>query len=157
MSQTTTVAVSGTNPQVAQGTLNRLRSSLVIPNFPSLNATASYLGRAGVSLGFEGNTTLFINTLTGAVTSPEPYLKASISIQLLKTQALSGLYKAQMESDSRLGQITVKSDATTLPDYVITNCAIETLRELSMNGEDPHFMITIGGYYMINNNLWNLV
>lgn len=143
------------NPLVQQGTLNRLRGSVVVADFPSLNVTAPYLGEAGISLALEGETTAFINTMTGAVTSPEPYMLASCVVNVLKTQALSDLYKQQMEADARIGQITVRPDTSTLGSYVLVNCAIESVAPMTFNGRDAGFAVTIKGYYNVNSNLWN--
>lgn len=142
------------NPLIDQGTLNRLRGSLVVADSPELNVTAPYLGEAGISLGLEGQTTVFLNTMTGAVTSPEPYMLASVAVSLLKTQSLSDIYKQRMESDARIGQITVRPDAATLGNYVLVNCAIESVGNLSFNGRDAGFGVTIKGYYNVNANLW---
>lgn len=146
-----------TNPNIAQGTLNRLRGSVVVTDFPALNITAPFLGRGGISISFEGETTTFINTNTGAVTSPEPYQATTVTVNLLKTQGLAAQYEAQRQTLSTIGDITVVSDATTLPAYNITNCAILNVRELSFNGEDAGYVVTLHGYYSINNALWNLV
>lgn len=43
-----------TNPLIPQGTLNRVRASVVWPSFPNLNVTASYLGRMGIRLSLDG-------------------------------------------------------------------------------------------------------
>lgn len=144
-----------TNPLVAQGTLNRLRASVTWPNFPQLNVTASYLGKMGIRLALEGESTLFIPTMTGAVTSPEPYMAVTVTIHLLKTQQLAALYKAQMEASALIGDGTVRPDASTLPPYQITNCAIESVRELNFGGDDAEFAVAVKGYYLINNNLWS--
>ena len=58
------------NPQVLQGTLNRLLASVVYANFPQLNVTSAYLAKEAISIGFDGDTSLLIGTLTSAVTSP---------------------------------------------------------------------------------------
>lgn len=144
-----------TNPLVAQGTLNRLRASVTWTNFPQLNVTASYLGKMGIRLALDGESTLFIPTMTGAVTSPEPYMSITLTIHLLKTQQLAALYKAQMEATALIGDGTVRPDASTLPPYQITNCAIESVRELNFAGDDAEFAVTCKGYYLINNNLWS--
>lgn len=145
------------NPLVVQGTLNRLRGSITIANFPQLNVTAPYLGKAGISLSLDGDTTLFLPTMTGAVTSPEPYMMATVTINLLKTQALASAYKAQMEATSLIGDFTVRADTSALPDYYMTNGAIQSVRELSFAGEDAGYMVALRAYYILNNNLWNLL
>lgn len=143
------------NPQVPQGTLNRLRASVVIPQFPQLNVTAAFLGEEAIRLSFEGESTTFINTLTGAVTSPEPYIAATVSINLLKTQQLANLYKRQMEQSAILGDLTIRPDASTLNPYLLENCAIESVPELNFGGRDAAYRVVIKGFYIVNNILWN--
>ena len=143
------------NPLIAQGTLNRLRASVVWASNASLNVTAPYLGREGIRLALEGETTTFINTMTGAVTSPEPYQVVNLTINLLKTQGLAAVYKGQMELSALIGDGTVYPDASTLPVYSIINCAIQSVRELSFAGEDAGWAVSIKGYYLVNSALWS--
>lgn len=143
------------NPLITQGTLNRLQASVTWPDYPALNVTASYLGKEGVRLALDGNSTTFLPTMTGAVTSPEPYQMLTLTINLLKTQGLAGQYKNQMETLSLLGNGTVRPDTTSLPSYSIVNAAIESVRELNFSGEDAGFAVTIRGYYLINSSLYN--
>lgn len=143
------------NPLITQGTLNRLRGSVIIPSHPELNITAAYLGKEGISLSLEGETTLYIPTMTGAVTSAEPYQMCSVSINLLKTQFVSNLYKQRQELLSTIGDITVRPDTSTLGDYPLFNCAIRNVAELSFNGQDAGYRVTLGGYYCINNLLFD--
>lgn len=145
------------NPLVALGTLNRLRGAVVVTNFTALNVTASYLGKNGISLALEGNATEMINVMTGMVTAPEPYMPATISIHLLRTQGLSAAWRAQLEAQSTIGNVQVHSDASTFPEYTFQNCAIRTIREMPFDGSDPGFVITITGTYVINNSLWSLL
>jgi len=145
-----------TNPLIAQGTLNRLRGSLVITDHSSLNVTAPYLGKEGIGLSLEGDATGILPTMTGTVTSPEPYQICSVSVNLLKTNGLAARYKAQMEDNSVLGDITVIPDTSSLPNYPLRNCAIQSVQPLKLNGEDAGFTVNITGYYVINNSLWDL-
>lgn len=143
------------NPLVAQGTLNRLRASIIWNSFPSLNITAPFLGRAGISFALEGNTTVFLPTMTGAVTSQEPYLMFTAAVSLIKAQSFSDLYKQQWENSAQLGDGTIRPDASTLSPFPIINCAIESVGPMSFNGEDAGIGISIRGYYLINQSLWN--
>lgn len=145
------------NPNVNQGTLNRIRASFVIPDHPELNVNASNLGLEGISIDFGKDAVVMIDTLTGRVTSPEPYIPASISIHLLKTQNLSNLYKLRLEKLATIGDTTTYPDASTLASFSVKNCAIEKVAVLKMNGTDAGFMVTIGGTYQINDDLFNLV
>lgn len=142
------------NPLVAQGVLNRLLGSVTWSAFPTLNVTASYLGREGIRLALQGDATTFINTMTGAVTSSEPYQVVEMRVMLLKTQALAGLYKAQYETATVLGDCTVRSDSALLPVYQFTNCAIRSVPNLEFDGSNADFPVIIGGYYQINSSLW---
>lgn len=141
-------------PLVAQGTLNRLLGSVAFVDAPELNVTASYLGEEGIGLGLEGETTTFINTMTGAITSPEPYQRANITLHLLRTQPLADAFKQRMESNAIVGDLTVYTDSTTLSTYPITNCAIESVGALRINGKDAGFVVSIKGYYNVNSALW---
>lgn len=144
------------NPMIPQGTLNRLRGSMNITGSPELNVTASFLAEAGITFQLEGATTEFINTMVGVVTSPQPFMMATCVVNILKTQGIAALYKARMESDARIGDFVVTPDAVTLPTYIINNAAIESVREMTFNGKDPGFSITLKGAYFINNDLWNI-
>ena len=142
------------NPLVDQGTLNRLKGSVVWQNFSALNVTAPFLNREGIRLALDGDATRFLPTLTGAVTSPEPYQMVTLTINLLKTQGLAAQYKRQMETQTVLGDCVVRPDTIALPPYDLVNCALESVRELSFSGEDAGFSVTVRGYYNINSSLY---
>jgi hypothetical protein len=144
------------NPLVAQGTLNRVKASLSWVDFPQLNVTAPFLGRDGISLGLEGNSTAFLPTMTGTVTSPEPYMMVGVTVHLLKPQSLCQLYKDKWESLALLGNGVVRPDVTEgLGPFDIVNCAIESIREMRFNGTDDGFVVMIRGSYVVNNDLWS--
>ena len=144
------------NPIVPQGALNRLRASVTVTGFPGLNITASYLGKEGISLSFDGLITTPIETMVGVVPSPEPYQKVTVSAHLLKTQALANAWKQQLESLSLIGDITVRSDAATLDPYQLSNCYITNISPQKFAGDDAGWVISLGGVYYVNASLWNL-
>ena len=144
-----------TNPLIDQGSLNRLRATVTIPNNPQLNVTPPYLGPNGVSMTLEGEVTRNLPTMAGTVTSPEPYQMVTVTIQLLRSQALSAQYKATQETNSLIGPITVRPDAVTLPDYTFQNCSITGTAPMTFNGGEPGYVVTIKGYYPTNSSLWN--
>lgn len=143
------------NPLIAQGSLNKVRASVTWPSFTTLNVTAPYLGKAGIRLTLQGESTLYLPTMTGAVTSQEPYMMIEMVINLIKPQALANLYKQQMETNSLIGDGSVRPDATALGVYQLTNCAIKGVRELDFSGEHEGFAVTIGGYYLTNSSLFS--
>jgi len=142
------------NPNVPQGTINRLRASVTLPDHPELNITSPFLGKAGISLAFEGNSTVYVDTMTGAVTSPEPYLKCTITCHLLKTQNLADRYKKQMETLALIGDGTVRSDSQALSPWTLINLSIQSVRELSFAGDDAGYVVAIGAYYPTNQALY---
>ncbi len=142
------------NPLISQGTLNRLRGTVTWTDFPELNVSAPFLGKEAMRLSLEGEATTFIDTLTGSVTSPEPYMAVSLTLNLLKTQRLSDLYKRKMETSALLGSGTVRGDSAILSPYDLINCGIQAIRELNFSGDDAGFVVSIKGYYNINNALW---
>lgn len=143
------------NPLVSQGTLNRLRGSFLLPDIPGLNVTAPYLGKEGMRLSLEGDATKFFDSLTGMVTSPEPYLPINLRLNLLRTQPLANAYKDQMELDALVGDCTVRTDSNVLGLYEMVNCSIMNVSELQINGEDAGYAVAIKGTYYINSALWN--
>jgi hypothetical protein len=144
------------NPLTDQGQINRLLASVNVTNFTALNVTPSYLGREGISIAFEGEGTTYIPTMTGGVTSPEPYQIVMVTMHLLKSQALASAYKSQFETSSLLGPISVYPDSAALPAYDFTNAALMgSPRDLNLSGADAGFLVTMRAYYNINNALWN--
>lgn len=143
------------NPLVPQGTINRLVASIVVNNFAQLNVTPPFLGKDAIKLSFEGVTTTYIPTQTGAVTSPEPYQQVSVSVHLLKTQNLANLYKLQLENDARIGDLTVRPDVLTMTPWYLFNCSIMNVAELNFDGSDAGYRVTLGGIYYINSSLFN--
>lgn len=144
------------NPLVAQGTLNRLQASVIFTSFPGLNITPAFLGEEMIGIALQGKSVTYINTATGAVSSPEPYMPVEVTANLLKTQSLAGQFKAQMETISLLGDCTVRPDSIALPPYSFINCSITGVRELRLNGKDAGYNISIEGYYLVNATLWDL-
>lgn len=143
------------NPLIPQGTVNRLVSSLTWENFPELNVTPPYLSREMMRFARDGNAVTFIPTATGQATSPEPYLMVTITMVLLKTQGLAAAYEAQLQSNATLGECTIRPDVTEgIGAFDITNCAIETVGELTFDGSSAGYPITIRGSMPINNDLW---
>jgi hypothetical protein len=143
------------NPLVAQGVLNRIRGSVTWDSFNALNVTAAYLGREGIRLAIEGAASKPIPTMTGVVQSPEAYLMVSLTLNLLKSQALADAYKSQIELSSLLGDCTVRPDSTTLSPYSLLNCSINPPSDQDFSGENAGYVVKATGYYLVNANLWN--
>lgn len=143
-----------TSPFVQQGTLNRLRGSVVYASNQTLNVTAPYLSKEGISIAFEGDAGMLIPTLTGGVTSPEPYQIATVTINLVKSQALANVYKEQFETNVNVGDVSVIADSATLTDYELQNCVLKGIRDITFDGNQAGFVVTLQGIYQVNSALW---
>lgn len=144
-------------PFVPQGTLNRLRCSIVVPNVSTLNITAAYMGKSFATLSFQGQFAELIGTATGGVTSPEPYVMASITVGLLRTQALPASWMGQAQTQSAIGPITIYPDSAAFPALTLDNCIIRDIEPGAYDGLDPVVRLTLNGIFYTNSDLWNLV
>lgn len=144
------------NPLIAQGTLNRLRGSVVYASYPQLNVIAPYLAKEAISIAFDGDTSLLLGTLTGAVTSPEPYTFGTVTMHLLRSQFLAEAYKAQIETNTTMGTVSIFSDSTTLLPFTLQNCILMSLQELTFDGTQPSFIVRLRGVYNVNATMWTL-
>ena len=143
------------SPQIAQGTLNRLRGSITFPDFPAPNITAPYLGEEGINITPEGEIVENFGTMTGTVTSPAPYQMMTVEVELLKTQSFSDQFKQQLEALATVGSFTVRPDSTTLGNYLIQNGSIVNASPGRLNGKNVGFVVTLRGYYLVNASLFD--
>lgn len=135
---------------VDQGTLNRLQASVVMASYPALNVVSGYLGTEGIRVAFDTNATDLLNTMTGMVSSPTPYQACTLTMSIVKSTPLSDLFKQQFESTTLIGLVTVWPDATQLSPFNLENMALENVREMLFNGTEPVIVITMRGYYRVN-------
>jgi hypothetical protein len=142
------------NQQVLQGTLNRLLASTVFASFPQLNVTSSYLAKEGISISFDGDTSQLIGTMTSAVTSPEPYIYATVTLHLLRTQALGNAFKTQVETNTTMGSVTVYPDSVALSSFQLNNCVLQSVKELPFDGSQASLVISLRGVYNVNSELF---
>jgi len=139
---------------VPQGTLNRLRCSIVVPQTPYLSITAPYMGKSFAKIAFGGPFGELIPTATGGVTSPEPYVMSTISVGLLRTQALSAAWLSQAQLLCDIGSIVVYPDSANFPAMTFQNAIINDIDPGAYDGTDPVFKLTIKGIFIANSELW---
>ena len=144
------------NPQIPQGLLNRVRGSAIFPSFPTLNVTAAYLAEDGISLDIDEDGTEQKKTMTGVVNSPAPYVLATATIHVLKTQALGESWAQQFQSNGQIGRMVIHTDASTLSQYRIHNCSLLKPQPGAMNGTNATLILTIRGVYYTNDYIWSL-
>lgn len=144
-----------TNPMIAQGTLNRVRTSVVIPGNTALNVSASNMGKQMARTTVEGNISDLIATATGGVESDEPYVFVTVSISLLRTQALGQAWVNQMLATGGIGSVTLYSDTAMLDALNLNSTVIQSVDFGAWDGTDPVTRVTLRGIWNVNNNLWS--
>lgn len=142
------------NPLVAQGFLNRVRGAVSVTDSPSLGVTASYLGKEGISIRPDNAAADIIPTMTGTVGSQAPYQQVTLTIHLLKTQSLGASYQQRFASNTALGEVVVTPDANTFGNITVLNAYLVNFNEMSFNGMDAGYVVTISGYVTTNDNIW---
>lgn len=147
-----------TNPQIALGTLNRLRTSLVVPGFPNLNVTNSYMSKRFIHVTLDENPFgLGIETATGIVVSPEPYVMGTINVGLLRTTGLAQAWMTQAQSTVVIGAVEIHSDTSAFSALTINTCYIEKVDPGPYDGTNPEVSLVLRGVFYVNNDLWNLL
>ncbi len=104
-----------TNPMVPQGNLNRVRASVIIPNYVTLNINSSHMSTRLVTVTFEEDFTEQPMTATGVVNAPNPYVMAQASVSILRTQALAYAWLSQAQTTTAIGRVVVHSDTSAFP------------------------------------------
>lgn len=141
---------------VNQGTINRLRGSISFPDHPELAITPAFLGKEMITVSLQGEAVHQIPTATGVATSPEPYMVAEFSAQILRTNGLGERFKKQMEKLATLGDAVVRSDSTAMSDYDFSNTSIKGVDPIKQNGEEVGWMVHFQGAYQVNSDLYNV-
>lgn len=142
------------NPLIPLGFLNKVKAGISVTGNSALNITASYLAKPGVSMRPDGKATNMLDVMAGRVGSQEPYIPVTVSIAILKTQSIAAAYQNQFVTDTTLGEVVVTPDATSMVDFTLHNCYLEGFGEMKFDGTDPGYLITIGGYMLVNENMW---
>jgi hypothetical protein len=132
------------------GVLNRLRASVVWSDFPELNVTSGLLTTEGIRLALEGNATDLLPAMVSLVSSPAPYLSASITMSVVRSSALANLFKLQFEDTTLMGIATIWPDTDVIPVFTIHNVALESMREMAFAGMEAAMVVTARGYYNVN-------
>lgn len=146
--------MANVNPRVLQGTLNRVRTSVVIANYPALSITAPYMSRRQAQPAFEGDFVNKIATATGSVNSPEPFVFATLTIGLLRTQALAQAWLDQAAADSYIGTVNAHADSAAFGIITLNNTTIQHIDPGTWDGQDPTVSLVLRGEFWINNNMW---
>lgn len=145
------------NLNISQGQLNRILTSIVISAHPTLNITSEYMGKSFAAMHPDGPFVQQIDTGTGIVTSPEPYIMMAINVGLLRSQGLSAAWLTQIETQTvYLGTVTGYSDSTVFGPVKLRDVSVTHFDPGAWDGLDPIVALTLRGKLNINNSLWNI-
>ncbi|GBQ07521.1 hypothetical protein [Saccharibacter floricola] len=142
------------SPNTPQGMLNRLRGSVIIPSNSALNVTSDFLTPEGIEIQPEGNVTDLLDTMTGRVGSQAAKQNINVVINLVRSQSLATAYYNQIKKNTALGDLRIISDSSSQPDRTIRNAYIISRPEEALNGTQVKWNVTIGGYEIVNSDLW---
>jgi len=143
------------NPYLAAGPLNRVRCSVVITSTPTLNISSQFMGKSFAHIEFEGDFVQQIEVGTGVVNSPEPYVMATITVGLLRSQGLSAAWLSQSQDTGVLGDVTIHSDTSVWPAIALSDTVIKSISPGAFDGTDPVVRLTLRGTFNINSALWS--
>lgn len=149
--------MSGFPPLTPQGSLNRVLTSVIVTDLPQLNVSASFMSKALSQLTFDDDAADQIGTVIGIVNSPKPWIMGNLVVNILRSQALAGLYYAQLQANTSIGSVTVYTDSTTLGPFTLQNCSLMHVDPGPFDGMDPTTKVTIKGEYRTNSGLWAAV
>jgi hypothetical protein len=143
------------NPYLVAGPLNRVRCSVVVTSTPTLNITSQFMGKSFAHIELEGDFVQQIETATGVVNSPEPYVMATITVGLLRSQPLAAAWLAQVQNTGVLGDVTIHSDTSAFPAITLNDTSVRSLNPGAYDGTDPVVRLTLRGTFNINSDLWS--
>jgi hypothetical protein len=84
------------------------------------------------------------------ISSPAPYLAASITMSIVRSSTLAQIYKQQLEDTTLVGLVTIWPDTDVLNPFVVNNVAIESIREMAFAGMEAAIVVSARGYYNVN-------
>lgn len=147
--------MSGSNSLVANGILNRVLTHITFASYPALNIGAQNMGSTYAHLNFEGDFTQQPEVAVGVVNSPEPFVMASISTQILRTQPLGAAWLSQVSLYTVLGVVNVYPDSPAFPNITISDVVVRTFNTEAFDGRNPAIDLVLRGVYYPNNSLWS--
>jgi hypothetical protein len=152
------VAIIGTTNQlISQGQLNRLRGSVQFADFPNLNVTAPYLAKGGIGMRRTTAATDTIDTMTGFVISPAPFVHVEVTIHMLYTQFLAQQFEQQFQTDTTIGGVTVRLDVNVTqnaPNFPLSNSVLMNVGDFRIDGMSGEYSVTLHGIYYVNSALF---
>jgi hypothetical protein len=112
------------------------------------------MGKSFAKLDFEGNFVEQIETGTGAVRSPEPFVMATLTVSILRTQGLSAAWLAQAQDDGYIGLVNAHGDSSVFPVVSLNETVIRHIDPGAYDGTDPIVRLVLRGTFYVNGAMW---
>lgn len=129
------------------------KQSVTVLEHPNLNVTMPYLGKAGLEISDDTETTITTQVMAVIVQSPNVIVTSTLTINLLKTTAVARAWLDQKGRMSAIGDIVVTFNTDNLKEITLKNCAISTTGSQSGAGDSAEIQITIKGGLEVNREL----
>lgn len=138
-----------------QGTLSVIRGHITFPDMPDLDTTMAYMMPDGMTWIPQNAVSTQIPTATGIVTSQGAKLQVQVQIPLIRSQAHCQTWYNQMLTNTYLGTATITPDTTTQATRTLREVSLLSVGQEGMGGMSAGWVVTIGGYMIVNADLWN--
>ena len=146
--------MSGSVSLPSLGTLNRALTHVTFASFPQLNIGAQNMGKNFARLTFEGDFAGQAEVAVGVVPSPEPYVMGSLSVGVLRTQALGAAWLTQIQATAVLGTMTAYPDSVAFPSITLSTTVVKSFDPDAFDGTDPVIKMVLRGVFYPNANMW---
>lgn len=146
--------MSGSNSLPALGTLNRALTHITLAAFPNLNIGVGNMGPSLAMLSFEGDFADQPEVAAGVVPSPAIFVMGTVSVGVLRTQALGNAWFTQLLATSVLGTITTYPDSTAFSPITLSDCVVKSFDPGAYDGRDPVIKMILRGAFYPNGNMF---
>lgn len=144
-----------TNTMPDLGNLNRVRASVVLPSYTALTIYSYNMGRRFVSLVYDDDFVQQIQQGVGIINSPEPYVMATITCDVLRTLPLAQAWMTQIAATAVVGTVKVHSDTSAFVPTTIYKASVIKADPGAFDGVNGVLALTIRGIFYPNEDLWN--
>ena len=127
---------------------------MVVISDPTLNISADDLGKDMIRISPQGDVTDILETATGVIGSPAPYIKVAISFTLNKTSSVCQRYLNKMFDNTQFNNLVLNTDSSTLAKIVVQNAFMSAWSEASFSGLEPGIGFTVTGFVPVNNSMF---
>lgn len=126
------------------------------PSEQVLNVYYTDMGQEQAQLAIEGDSVEILDTAGGVVASPNLYVRATLTVSIVKDRPKYATYNARSKSNGVIaGTITLTDDAK--QTYIMRDCVLNMPKSVSTNGSEANVDFEIKGVILANTDLIQLL